>query len=95
MHVNRKPHFYSLLAGTAVFLFIFTAEFYFNFEVLSNYSTTILFVFLTSMWISLLISSIVYVKKFKDRKGLVVLGVLIITGVKFLFFALINLLVMF
>lgn len=94
MDINRNPYFYSLLAGTLLFLFIFISEFFFNLEIISNYSITLLFVSLTVMLALLLIFSVLYIKKFDDEKGRIVLGVLIFSGVIFLLFLLINTLVM-
>lgn len=94
MDINRNLYFYSLLAGTLFFLFIFISEFFFNLEIISNYSITLLFVSLTVMLAVLLIFSVLYIKKFDDEKGRIVLGVLIFAGAIFLLFLLINTLVM-
>ncbi len=94
MDLNRNPYFYSLLAGTLVFLFIFISEFYFNFGIISNHSITLLFLSLTILLAVLLLFSVLYVKRFNDERGKILLGVLIFSGAIFLFFLLINTLAM-
>lgn len=94
MDISRNFYFYSLLAGTLTFLFIFISEFFFNFGIISTYSITFLFVSLTVMLATLLIFSVLYIKKFDDEQGRIVLGVLIFAGSIFLLFLLINTLVM-
>ncbi|KGI86708.1 hypothetical protein JY98_10840 [Exiguobacterium mexicanum] len=94
MSNNRNLYFYLLLAGTLLFLFIFISEFFFHHGIISNYSITLLFVSLTVMLTVLLIFSVLYIKKFNDEKGGLLLGVLIFSGAIFLLFLLINTLVM-
>lgn len=94
MDINRNPYFYSLLVGTLIFLFIFISEFFFNFGIISNHSITLLFLSLTTLLAVLLIFSVLYVKKFKDEKGNILLGVLIFSGAGFFLFLLLNTLVM-
>ncbi len=94
MDLNRNPYFYSLLAGILVFLFIFISEFYFNFGIISNHSITLLFLSLTILLAVLLLFSVLYVKRFNDERGKILLGVLIFSGAIFLFFLLINTLAM-
>lgn len=94
INISRNFYFYSLLAGTLTFLFIFISEFFFNFGIISTYSITFLFVSLTVILVVLLIFSVLYIKKFDDEKGRIVLGVLIVSGAVYLFFLLINTLAM-
>lgn len=94
MNTNQNSFFYSLLAGTLLFLFILISEFFFNFGIISNHSTTLLFISLTVIWMVLLTFSVLYIKKTGDEKGKFLLGALMFSGVIFLLFLLINLLVM-
>lgn len=94
MSVNRNTYFYLLSAGTIMFLFILLSEFSFNTGLISNYSIVLLFVSLMLLLIVLIFYSNRYVKRFKDRRDKVLLGIVLFSGAAYLFFLIINLLVM-
>ncbi|MBM7649162.1 glucan phosphoethanolaminetransferase (alkaline phosphatase superfamily) [Bacillus ectoiniformans] len=94
MNINQNTHFYVLSLGTIVFLFTLISEFSYNLGIISNYSITMLFFFLTIFLAVLIVFSVSYVKRFNDKKGKALLFILILSGIIFLFFLIVNLLVM-
>lgn len=93
--INQSIYFYLLLVGVIGFLFILFSEFFYNIRIISNYSDALLFPFLIIDLVVLLFFVILYIRKFNDVKGKVLLSILIISGLIFSFFLIVNLLVMF
>lgn len=92
MVINKNLYFALLSIGLVFFLIIFTAGIFYDLLIIP--SVVMFFVLLTLLLLILVIYSIKYVNQFKDIKGKIFIGLLLLSRGYYLFVSIITLLVL-